>query len=246
MSLGDPLGNPLGNPLGLMRVAKAAIAKKIVDIDCSPRGYATSLASFNFPIPDGYKKLRVTIIGKGGNGFFTTSSTIGAGGGGGGCAVSPVININFPLINVSMDGAGTLRVLISSGAVLDMSATSGGGAVAGSSGFGVGGTGIGGEFNFKGGDGAAYDNSIAGGGGGGATPDGNGANAVAGSGVGGDSGSGPNTCGKGGRSATSGSSTGAFTPAGFGGGGGARTSVSTSGGFESVLGGPGLVRLELW
>lgn len=249
----NPVGNPLGNPTGKPRNRSGdneplGVAKKTIDIDCSPKTYETTVYPMQIETPPGFRKIRVTVYGRGGDGAVGSSTSLAAGGGGGGCSISPILSAkSVPVISIPSTVNGWLNVTGGDG-LLSISIPKGGNASANVP--GIGAIGAGGEFNYKGGDGclgSVAPNYFCGGGGGGATPDGPGMDAMPGAGVGGDSGSGPNTAGFGGRGSMQASRN--SRPGNYpnGGGGGAyNASVAGTSEYTRVLGAQGMVRIELW
>lgn len=251
--IANPVGNPLGNPTGKPRNRSGdneplAVAKKIIDIDCSPKDYSNTVAPMQITIPPGFRKIRVTVYGRGGKGSVANSTGLSAGGGGGGCSVSYIFSAkSVPVVTIPATTGGAIAVNGGDGllAIHVPKASDASENVPG-----LGATGTGGEFNHRGGNGCqggVAPRYFNGGGGGGATQDGPGADAVPGAGVGGNSGSGPNTAGVGGRGSlnTSWPSTPGRHPNG---GGGGAYSVASGGEplGRSTAGGDGMVRIELW
>lgn len=253
LSVHDHFVDPLGNPLGLARRGEAGKPPMVI--------YQESIGTISLPI--GYSKLRVTLVGLGGQGGAGTADTndylcAGAGGGCGGIAQSSILAVLSKELRFSRSG----NVLLVEYGSLSMSATPGvaggngvTGSPAGSIGAvgGAGGIGSGGAINLQGASGKpGYRNPATG-------------YSVRG-GAGGQSSQALNQCagifmtpvtfmsGVGGSGALSqlnnaaDGQPGVMGSGGGGGGSGWRNGPGTANTTPSAggAGGPGFVRIELW
>lgn len=207
----------VGNGLGGLPRRPSATVPKMVDF-YYPKNIAETTT---YTVPPGYQKMRVSVIGKGGNG------TVGGNAGSGaGCAVSfvrtavpgTVVTINF--VGTPLNASAQKTVTTVSFQDQTISA---------SSGYQSAGTGTGGEFNYVGG---SFSGTFPGAG---ASPDGNGGNAT--SSAPGVPAGGPYALGAPGRG-----SIGCPAP----GGGGAGTGDSGEPSAATNAGGCEFVRIELW
>lgn len=237
ISVHDPFVDPLGNPLGLARTAGGSNINPTVIYLNTP-----GLGVFEID-PNKYSFFRVFIVGGGAAGFGNSTAGSRRAGGGGGSAISKVIPVRGKtsiaykvgeggFSNVSPNGGSSQATF----GTYDMLAT-GGGQVAG-------GTGSGGDLNFKGGTGSIGVGEP--GGGGGVSADGdNGTTPTNSTGGGPGAGSGANAFGSYIKSNRGldlvGLTPSTFLGGGEGGGGGG--SSATNG---TNPGGSGIVRIELW
>ena len=151
------LGNPFGNPLALKRKVGGGIKPpnpKIIDFVNGSVG--------DFPVPEGYSFIRVTVVGGGASGNDSGTN----GGGGGGLEQSPIIAIKKGMVVSYVaaiggeSGTPNLDGGTSTAKLLDYLLVATGGKVTGEGGLGSGGIasrrgGAGGTGTAAGGGGAA-------------------------------------------------------------------------------------------
>ena len=237
LSVHDPFVDPLGNPLGLAKTPGLPSINPTIE-------YFNTPGSGIFEIdPNKYSFFRVFIVGGGAAGFGNSTVSARRAGGGGGSSISKVLPVRGKTsiaykvgeggFSNSRPNGGSSQATFGS---YDMLAT-GGGQV-------FGGTGSGGDLNFKGGAGSIGAGDP--GGGGGVSADGdNGATPTNSTGGGPGAGSGANAFGsyiKSNRGLNLvGLTPSAFLGGGEGGGGGGSGSID-----GANPGGSGIVRIELW
>lgn len=143
LSVHDPFIDPLGNPLGLARTNDSAFEALLVQPTILTLTNGTYLID-----KQKYKFFRVTTVGKGGDGSYGNGS---CGGGGGGTAQSliiPVAGRTIEILTSVVAGEVTASFLD----VVQVGKPGGAGGLTAS----IGGMGVGGAYNFKGGDGLTY------------------------------------------------------------------------------------------
>lgn len=239
LSVHDPFVDPLGNPLGLAKTPGLLSINPIIE-------YFNTPGSGVFEIdPNKYSFFRVFIVGGGAGGYGSSTVSARRAGGGGGSSISKVI----PVL-----GKTTIRYVVGRGGYVGESSDPNGGsseAIFGSyamlatgGGLVYGGTGSGGDLNFKGGAGSIGAGEP--GGGGGVSADGDkGDTPTNSTGGGPGAGSGANAWGSYIKS-NRGTDLVGLTPGnslGGGEGGGGGGSANSGNRYP---GGVGIVRIELW